>query len=435
MLPGATYTLSAWVRGELNAQASGYAWALRLLAYNRQGAFISSYTVASGGGGSLTTAWQQRSGTVTLPGNATTVRVELFDYMTDGWVALDDVSLTGPTVTKYYTLGSQRVAMRQGGVLTYLHGDHLGSASLATDASGTKITDSDTRYTPHGVTRPGLAGTGLPTDRRFTGQREETSLGFYDYGARPYAPALGRFLQADTLVPEPANPQSLNRYSYTLGNPLRYTDPSGHYHSDVHYDCTQRWVYRAVLEQAYLYGLPSTVAQDLATDLAQTVAAADEDVDCKVCADASYVKSGVLHWLTHQEATALTAAAVETGNPIEFGRALHGLQDYGAHFGQGYVLEAGAKGQSLYARRLATDDLDPSVHGGLELSTRLENARQIGHLRNLDTDDYVPNDSWDRRMREESLAWIHQFAQRYFELNFGVRHPGDQLTQRQHILD
>ena len=44
--------------------------------------------------------------------------------MTDGWVAVDDVSLTGPTVTKYYYLGSQRVAMRQGGVLTYLHGDH-----------------------------------------------------------------------------------------------------------------------------------------------------------------------------------------------------------------------------------------------------------------------------------------------------------------------
>jgi len=156
------------------------------------------------------------------------VRVELFDYMTDGWVALDDVSLTGSTVTKYYTLGGQRVAQRQGSVLTYLHGDHLGSASLATDASGAKITDSDTRYYPYGVTRPGLAGTGLPTDRRFTGQREETSLGLYDYGARPYAPALGRFLQADTIVPNPADPQSLNRYAYTLNNPLRYTDPTGH---------------------------------------------------------------------------------------------------------------------------------------------------------------------------------------------------------------
>ncbi len=115
------------------------------------------------------------------------------------------------------------------------HADQIrlrGSVGLATDASGAKITDSDTRYSPYGMTRPGLAGTGLPTDRRFTGQREEVSLGLYDYGARPYDPALGRFLQADTLVPDPGNPQSLNRYSYTLGNPLRYTDPSGHFEED-----------------------------------------------------------------------------------------------------------------------------------------------------------------------------------------------------------
>jgi len=125
--------------------------------------------------------------------------------------------------------GTRRLAQRQGGVLTYLHGDPLGSASLATNARGANITDSDTRYYPYGVTRPGLAGTGLPTDRRFTGQREETSLGFYDYGARPYDPALGRFLQADTLVPNPGNPQSLNRYAYVVNNPLRYTDPSGHW--------------------------------------------------------------------------------------------------------------------------------------------------------------------------------------------------------------
>ena len=56
----------------------------------------------------------------------------------------------------------------------------------------------------------------------------EQGLGLYDYQARFYDPALGRFLQPDLLVPEPGNPQTLNRYAYVYNNPLRYTDPSRH---------------------------------------------------------------------------------------------------------------------------------------------------------------------------------------------------------------
>jgi uncharacterized protein RhaS with RHS repeats len=41
---------------------------------------------------------------------------------------------TGVT-TNYYYAGGTRVAKRSGGVVTYLHGDHLGSASLATSSS------------------------------------------------------------------------------------------------------------------------------------------------------------------------------------------------------------------------------------------------------------------------------------------------------------
>jgi hypothetical protein len=47
-------------------------------------------------------------------------------------------------------------------------------------------------------------------------------------GARFYDSALGRWISADTIVPDPANPQSFNRYSYVLGNPCRYRDPTGH---------------------------------------------------------------------------------------------------------------------------------------------------------------------------------------------------------------
>ena len=43
---------------------------------------------------------------------------------------------------------------------------------------------------------------------------------------------LGRFISPDTIVPEPGNPQALNRYSYVLNNPLRYTDPTGMFSED-----------------------------------------------------------------------------------------------------------------------------------------------------------------------------------------------------------
>jgi len=103
-------------------------------------------------------------------------------------------------------------------------GDHLGSVTVL--AQGGSVAGA-TRYLPYGAIRweSGL----WSTDRRFTGQRWEASLGLYDYRARFYDPALGRFLQPDPLVPEPGNPQALNRYAYVYNNPLRYTDPSGHW--------------------------------------------------------------------------------------------------------------------------------------------------------------------------------------------------------------
>jgi hypothetical protein len=42
------------------------------------------------------------------------------------------------------------------------------------------------------------------------------------------SPYINRFLSADTTVLGYANPQALNRYSYTFNSPLNYIDPSGH---------------------------------------------------------------------------------------------------------------------------------------------------------------------------------------------------------------
>ena len=84
------------------------------------------------------------------------------------------------------------------------------------------------------------------TSLRFTGQREDDTIGLYFYNARYYNPALGRFSQPDTIVPNPGNPGSLNRYSYVLNNPLRYTDPTGHR------ECTYGCDTKAVTAPAYL---------------------------------------------------------------------------------------------------------------------------------------------------------------------------------------
>ena len=130
----------------------------------------------------------------------------------------------GNVIRKYYYAGGQRIAVRVGGVVYYLHSDHLGSATLTTDLNGNRV--GELRYTPYGVTRYEWGST--PTNRRYTGQRWEEALRLYDYRARYYDPALGRFVRADTIVPEPGNPQSLNRYAYVLNNPVRYTDPSGY---------------------------------------------------------------------------------------------------------------------------------------------------------------------------------------------------------------
>jgi len=46
---------------------------------------------------------------------------------------------------------------------------------------------------------------------------------------RIYDARLGRFLQADPFIQAPMNTQSMNRYAYTLNNPLNATDPSGYF--------------------------------------------------------------------------------------------------------------------------------------------------------------------------------------------------------------
>jgi RHS repeat-associated protein len=128
------------------------------------------------------------------------------------------------TVKKYYAAGGQSV-MRDGDGLHYLLTDHLGSVVGVLDGNGSLETDE--RYLPFG----GLRDTSdiTETDFAFTGQRNLSDVGLMDYNARWYSPSIGRFISPDTIIPEPGNPQAMNRYAYVSNNPIRHIDPSGHF--------------------------------------------------------------------------------------------------------------------------------------------------------------------------------------------------------------
>jgi RHS repeat-associated protein len=121
--------------------------------------------------------------------------------------------------------------MRQADALYYLFGDHLGSTTLTYNpTSGARARQLFMPYARRACASRWPSPSTLPTDYRFTGQRSEEARldALYDYGARFYDAALGRFLSPDSIVTQPGDPQSLNRYAYVRNNPLRYIDPTGH---------------------------------------------------------------------------------------------------------------------------------------------------------------------------------------------------------------
>jgi RHS repeat-associated protein len=114
----------------------------------------------------------------------------------------------------------------------YLLTDHLGSTSLVVSTNGT--ISAQNRYMPWGEVRYSI-GT-MPTDYTYTGQKNAPEIGLMFYNARWYDPAIAHFTQADTIIPGAGSPQAWDRYAYVFNNPLKYTDPSGHWVGADYYD-------------------------------------------------------------------------------------------------------------------------------------------------------------------------------------------------------
>ncbi|MCP5004143.1 MAG: RHS repeat-associated core domain-containing protein, partial [Planctomycetes bacterium] len=144
--------------------------------------------------------------------------------------------------TKYILAGGTRVAVKISAGSNmgtyYYHQDHLGSTRVVTNSSGANV--GEIHYYPYGEA---LSDSSPPfIKHKFTSQELDAETGLYHYGDRNYDPVLGRFTTADTIVPDPTNPQALNRYSYVLNNPLKYNDPTGHGWESVQVGWGVDWV-------------------------------------------------------------------------------------------------------------------------------------------------------------------------------------------------
>ena len=100
----------------------------------------------------------------------------------------------------------------------FYYPDHLGSTALITNSTGGVV--EETTYEPFGEVYSGGSDRFL-----YTGKELDVGTGLEYYGARYYDPAkASQFISPDPIISDIYNPQNLNRYSYVLNNPYKYTD-------------------------------------------------------------------------------------------------------------------------------------------------------------------------------------------------------------------
>lgn len=123
--------------------------------------------------------------------------------------------------TRYYSYGPTTIASRTIAGLTWLAGDHHGTATAAIDATSQATTLR--RHDPYGNSR-GTA-TAWPNDKGFVGGTQDNT-GLTHLGAREYDPTLGTFI-SDDLITDTNDPQQINGYTYANSAPTTASDATG----------------------------------------------------------------------------------------------------------------------------------------------------------------------------------------------------------------
>ena len=110
----------------------------------------------------------------------------------------------------------------------YQYKDHLGNIRLSYDKN--LIIQEENNYYAFGLKHIGYNGVkiGVENKYKYNGKelQDELGLNFYDYGARNYDPALGRWMNIDPLAEKS---RRFNPYTYALDNPVYFIDPDGMY--------------------------------------------------------------------------------------------------------------------------------------------------------------------------------------------------------------
>jgi RHS repeat-associated protein len=133
--------------------------------------------------------------------------------------------MSGQTLQKAFIplVGGAQAVYNASGLLYYGHSDHLGSVRLgSTSVRGVSF---DLAYAPFGE----IYASSGSTDPAFTGQRQDTVSGVYDFPAREYSNE-GRWASPDpsgSAAFQLTDPQSLNRYAYVRNTPMSLVDPTG----------------------------------------------------------------------------------------------------------------------------------------------------------------------------------------------------------------